>query len=84
MRANLTKDEWLFRQSKINPPNIEQPPSVEIYEPIQPNLEQPLRVEIYMPDDIEVGDEITSSKGSQQRSKGKIKGTSRRSRNPYK
>ena len=84
-KSNMTKDEWLFRHSNINPLNLEQPPCVEIYEPIQPNLEQPPNsVEIYMPDDIEVGDEITTSKGSQQRSKGKIKGTSRRSRNPYK
>ena len=37
-----------------------------------------------MPNEIEVGDEITTSKGSQQRSKGKIKGISRRSRNTYK
>ena len=90
----MTKDEWLFRHSNINPPNLEQPPnSVEIVNhhelippmPNPPNLEQPPdSVEIYlMPEDIEVVDEITTSKGSKQKpSKDKVKGRSRR--NPYK
>ena len=70
-KVRITKDEYLWQY----PPNtpIEQPPRVEIEQP--PSVE-----ELFRPD-IKV---VNTSKGSQHRSKGKVKGISRKSSNPHK